>query len=115
MKIFFLHGWHSVPGGVKPTFLAQQSHEVINPKLPDEDFGAWREMSGRRKPLYERRKTQKRREISLPALRVNCRGAIIPLPFGKLPAQDSELTTVGLTAPLKNTGKTLSTCRRTIS
>ena len=21
MKILFLHGWHSVPGGVKPTFL----------------------------------------------------------------------------------------------
>jgi alpha-beta hydrolase superfamily lysophospholipase len=28
----------SVPGGVKPTFLAQHGHEVINPKLPDEDF-----------------------------------------------------------------------------
>src|SRR5260370_38362703 len=39
MKILFLHGWHSVPGGVKPTFLAQHGHEVINPKLPDEDFG----------------------------------------------------------------------------
>jgi hypothetical protein len=38
MKILFLHGWQSVPGGVKPTFLAQQGHEVINPKLPDEDF-----------------------------------------------------------------------------
>ena len=25
-------------GGVKPTFLAQHGHEVINPKLPDEDF-----------------------------------------------------------------------------
>jgi hypothetical protein len=34
----FLHGWQSVPGGVKPTFLAQHGHEVINPKLPDEDF-----------------------------------------------------------------------------
>jgi alpha/beta hydrolase family protein len=40
MKILFLHGWQSVPGGVKPTFLAQHGHEVINPKLPDEDFGA---------------------------------------------------------------------------
>jgi hypothetical protein len=40
MKILFLHGWHSVPGGVKPTFLAQHGHEVINPKLPDEDFEA---------------------------------------------------------------------------
>jgi hypothetical protein len=40
MKILFLHGWKSVPGGVKPTFLAQHGHEVINPKLPDEDFEA---------------------------------------------------------------------------
>jgi alpha-beta hydrolase superfamily lysophospholipase len=40
MKILFLHGWRSVPGGVKPTYLAQHGHEVINPKLPDEDFAA---------------------------------------------------------------------------
>jgi hypothetical protein len=38
MKLLLLHGWQSVPGGVKPTFLAQHGHEVINPKLPDEDF-----------------------------------------------------------------------------
>jgi alpha-beta hydrolase superfamily lysophospholipase len=38
MKILFLHGWQSVSGGVKPTFLAQHGHEVINPNLPDEDF-----------------------------------------------------------------------------
>jgi hypothetical protein len=38
MKILFLHGWQSVPGGVKPTFLAHQGHTVLNPKLPDEDF-----------------------------------------------------------------------------
>ena len=38
MKILFLHGWQSVVGGVKPTYLAAQGHEVINPKLPDEDF-----------------------------------------------------------------------------
>ena len=38
MKILFLHGWQSIPGGIKPTFLAQHGHEVINPKLPDEDF-----------------------------------------------------------------------------
>jgi hypothetical protein len=38
MKILFLHGWRSVPGGVKPTFLIRHGHEVINPKLPDEDF-----------------------------------------------------------------------------
>jgi hypothetical protein len=38
MKILFLHGWQSVPGGIKPTYLAQHGHEVINPKLSDEDF-----------------------------------------------------------------------------
>jgi predicted esterase YcpF (UPF0227 family) len=38
MRILFLHGWQSVPGGVKTTFLAQHGHEVINPTLPDEDF-----------------------------------------------------------------------------
>lgn len=39
MKILFLHGWKSVPGSVKPTFLANAGHEIINPKLDDEDFG----------------------------------------------------------------------------
>lgn len=34
----FLHGWHSIPGGVKPTFFARHGHEVLNPALPDEDF-----------------------------------------------------------------------------
>ena len=38
MKILFLHGWQSVPGGVKPTYLKDHGHEVFNPKLPDEDF-----------------------------------------------------------------------------
>ena len=38
MTILFLHGWQSVPGGVKPAYLAQHGHEVINPKLPDDDF-----------------------------------------------------------------------------
>ena len=38
MRILFLHGWQSVPGGVKPTYLAAHGHDVINPKLPDEDF-----------------------------------------------------------------------------
>lgn len=38
MKILFLHGWRSVPGGVKPTCLKDHGHEVINPALPDEDF-----------------------------------------------------------------------------
>jgi alpha-beta hydrolase superfamily lysophospholipase len=40
MKILFLHGWHSVPGGVKPSYLAGHGHEVINPALDDDDFGA---------------------------------------------------------------------------
>ncbi len=38
MKILFLHGWNSVPGGVKPTYLKDHGHEVVNPALPDEDF-----------------------------------------------------------------------------
>ena len=38
MKLLFLHGWHSVPGGVIPTFLAWHGHEVMNPKLPDDDM-----------------------------------------------------------------------------
>jgi hypothetical protein len=34
VKILFLHGWQSVPGGVKPTFLARHGHRhtVVNPK-----------------------------------------------------------------------------------
>jgi alpha-beta hydrolase superfamily lysophospholipase len=38
MTILFLHGWQSTPGGVKPTYLAEHGHEVLNPALPDEDF-----------------------------------------------------------------------------
>ncbi len=38
MKILFLHGWQSVPGGVKPTYLKDHGHTILNPKLPDEDF-----------------------------------------------------------------------------
>lgn len=40
MKILFLHGWHSVPGCVKPTYLIQHGHEVINPALDDDDINA---------------------------------------------------------------------------
>ena len=40
MKILFLHGWHSTPGGVKPTYLKDHGHEVLNPALPDDDFEA---------------------------------------------------------------------------
>jgi alpha-beta hydrolase superfamily lysophospholipase len=40
MKILFLHGWGSTPGGVKPTFLRNHGHEVCNPHLPDDDFVA---------------------------------------------------------------------------
>ena len=36
LKILFLHGWNSVVGGVKPTYLLEQGNEVCNPKLSDE-------------------------------------------------------------------------------
>ncbi|HWB13516.1 MAG TPA: alpha/beta hydrolase [Pirellulales bacterium] len=38
MTILFLHGWQSVPGGVKPTWLKNHGHQVVNPALPDDDF-----------------------------------------------------------------------------
>jgi hypothetical protein len=40
VKILFLHGWHSVPGGVKPTYLKDAGHEVFNPALDDDNFAA---------------------------------------------------------------------------
>ena len=40
MRILFLHGWTSTPGGVKPTYLKNRGHTVLNPALPDEDFEA---------------------------------------------------------------------------
>ena len=36
--ILFLHGWNSVVGGVKPSYLKDHGHEVINPALPHEDM-----------------------------------------------------------------------------
>jgi len=40
MTILFLHGLNSTPGGVKPTYLKDHGHTVLNPKLPDDDFDA---------------------------------------------------------------------------
>ncbi len=40
MKVLFLHGWQSTPAGVKPTYLKDHRHEVLNPALPDDDFDA---------------------------------------------------------------------------
>lgn len=38
LLVLFLHGWTSVPGGLKPTYLNDAGHEVLNPALPDDDF-----------------------------------------------------------------------------
>ena len=38
MTILFLHGWQSTPGGVKPTYIKNHGHTVLNPLLPDDDF-----------------------------------------------------------------------------
>ena len=38
MKILYLHGWNSVVGGVKPTYLRSHGHDVIEPALDHEDF-----------------------------------------------------------------------------
>jgi len=38
MRILFLHGWQSTPGGLKPTYLKDHGHEVLNPPLPEDDF-----------------------------------------------------------------------------
>jgi hypothetical protein len=40
MKILFLHGWQSTSGGIKPTYLKNHGHEILNPALPDNDFDA---------------------------------------------------------------------------
>jgi hypothetical protein len=38
MKVLFLNGWRASPGGVKPTLLARRGHEVVTPRLSDDDF-----------------------------------------------------------------------------
>jgi hypothetical protein len=38
MTILYLHGWHSVVGGVKPTHLKSHGHDVIEPALDHDDF-----------------------------------------------------------------------------
>jgi pimeloyl-ACP methyl ester carboxylesterase len=40
VKILYLHGWNSVVGGVKPTYLRAHGHDVIEPALDHEDFQA---------------------------------------------------------------------------
>jgi alpha-beta hydrolase superfamily lysophospholipase len=40
MRVLYLHGWNSVVGGVKPTYLKTHGHEVIEPALDHEDFEA---------------------------------------------------------------------------
>ena len=38
MKLLFLHGWGSVVGGLKPSYLSQAGYFIINPALDHEDF-----------------------------------------------------------------------------
>lgn len=40
MRILYLHGRGSAPGGLKPAWLRKQGHEVLNPQLDDENFAA---------------------------------------------------------------------------
>jgi len=40
VKILYLHGWNSVVGGVKPTYLKSHGHDVHEPALDHEDFQA---------------------------------------------------------------------------
>ena len=38
MKILFLHGWQSTPGGLKPIYRKDHGHEILNPALPTDEF-----------------------------------------------------------------------------
>ena len=38
MRILYLHGLHSQPGGKKPSYLLRQGFDLLNPALPDDDF-----------------------------------------------------------------------------
>ena len=38
MKILFLHGLESKPGGTKAKVLAEAGHEIFNPALPKDSF-----------------------------------------------------------------------------
>jgi hypothetical protein len=40
VNILYLHGWNSVVGGVKPTYLRSRGHEVVEPALDHDDFPA---------------------------------------------------------------------------
>jgi hypothetical protein len=40
VKILYLHGWNSVVGGVKPTYLMSHGHDVYEPALDHDDFEA---------------------------------------------------------------------------
>ena len=38
MKILYLHGWKSVCGGAKPSYLAELGHDITEPELPEDDY-----------------------------------------------------------------------------
>jgi fermentation-respiration switch protein FrsA (DUF1100 family) len=38
VRILYLHGWNSVVGGVKPTYLKSHGHDVHEPALDHDDF-----------------------------------------------------------------------------
>ena len=40
MKILFLHGLESKPGGPKPTFLANYGYDIVEPALPKDNWNA---------------------------------------------------------------------------